>query len=379
LVRWIVLGLLCVAVSACGKGDSAPKDADKKSAHAAEEKGKHGAKDEHEKEQPQTVELTPEQMRDIKVTVLAKRPLTETVRVPAEVRFNERQRVVVAARASGRVERVAVFSNQTVQKDELLAEVYSPEFLSAQQEYLLIAERAKRRQGDAAADSASLLAAATQRLRLLGVTQGQVGTLAKTGTIYPLLPVHSPISGTVIEQSLVAGDAIEPGKGLYVIADLATVWADLALSEAQLSTVRSGQAVTLAVQSFADRKFRGQIISIESKVDETTRTIKARAQIDNAGRLLKPGMFAEAEVAVGKGNPVLAVPKAATVRNPDGDWAVFIEDEPNLFKPVEIKIVRTVGDFAVIEGIEPGTRVVTDGAFFLQSELGKSGFDAHAH
>lgn len=327
-----------------------------------------------------SVRLKPESLKaqGIVVKVLRSKPVREALRTTAEIRYNERRRVALTARASGWAEEVAVFANQRVKKGTLLAKIYSAEFLSAQHEYLLILDRA-RRAGASDADAQSLLSDARQRLTILGLSSKELDALATSRTPFKYQHVHSPISGIVVQHKLATGGTVTPGQLLYVVASLRTVWAEIALTETQLGKVRPRQKVSLTVKAYPGRRFRGKVLSIGSEVDEVTRTIKARALIQNSRSLLKPGMFADADVTVGRGRPVLSLPANAVLRSPDGDWMVFVEEKPGQFKPVEIKVVRSVGRQTIIKGIKPGTRIVTRGAFFVQSELAKSGFDIHNH
>jgi len=339
----------------------------------------HGHEPGKHEENP-AVELSPESMKmqNIVVETLAMRPVAEIMKTTAEIGFNEQHRVVLTARSSGWADKVAVFSNRQIKKNQLLARIYSPEFLSAQNEYLLIQQRANGK-GPAATEAKSLLADARQRLRILGLTLGEINKMAKTGKVYPFQHIHSPITGTVIEHHLNTGDTIKPGQKMYVIASLDTVWADINLTETQLGKVRAGQPVNITVKAYPGKRFNGRIASVGANVDEITRTVKARALIQNPERLLKPGMFADADIAIGRGDPELALPQRAILRSPDGDWMVFVEGKPGHFRPKEIEVERNVGDLSIIKGIPAGTRVVTQGAFFVQSELAKSGFEIHNH
>ncbi len=367
-----ILAFVFLLLTACTEQDKDPEH-EATPAHAEEAK-----QQEHDEEG--TVELKPETLaaQGIVIEALAPKPVAEVLRLSGEITFNENRRVVLTARSSGWAEKVTVFANHQVEKNQLLANIYSPEFLSAQHEYLLIRKRAS---GDTPAegDARSLLADAHERLRILGLTDKEIRRLAQTGKPYRYQHIHSPIRGTVIEHRLNAGDTVEPGQKLYVIASLRTVWAELALTEAQFAKVRPGQTVSLFVKAYPNQRFQGRLLSIGANVDEATRTVKARALIDNPKRLLKPGMFAEAEIAIGDGKPALALPESAVLRSPDGDWVVFVEEEPGHFKPVEIRVVRSVDGRTVIDGLKPGVRVVTQGAFFIQSELAKAGFEVHQH
>ncbi len=307
-----------------------------------------------------------------------RRRLRDTVRAAAEVRFNEKRRVVLTARSGGWAEKVTVFANQHVKKNQLLAEIYSPEFLSAQNEYLLILDRTKRGDGAVAQENRSLLGDAKQRLRILGLTNKEIGRLAQTRKTYPFQHVHSPIRGSVIQHKLNAGGTIEPGQVLYVIASLHTVWSEIAVTEADLNKVRPGQAVMLTVKAYPDRRFTGKILSLGADMDEATRTVKARALIKNPGRLLRPGMFAETEIQVGGGQPVLAVPQSAVVLM-KGAHTVFKAASDELHpQPVETGVTRS-GWTEIKAGLTEGDEIAVKGLFLLKSMMLKSEFGEGGH
>lgn len=301
------------------------------------------------------------------VAKVERKSVGETVSATAEIAFNEQNRAVVTARAGGWAERVVVFANQAVKKDDLLLEIYSPDFLSAQNEYLLIRERVAR-SGD---QDRQLLAAAEQRLKILGLTDDEIRKLAETGTPYPLQHIHSPIAGTVIEHKLAAGDTVEPGQVLYVIAALDTVWAHIALTEAALGKARAGQPVTLTVEAYPGRTFSGTLLSLGAAVSEGTRTVRARALIRNAGGRLKPGMFARAEIRAGGGAAQLVVPDEALV---------LLKGEPTVFKvegdalhPQRIEVGERRGGVTVVRGgVQAGDRIAVKGTYLLKSLLLKS-------
>ena len=122
------------------------------------------------------------------------------------------------------------------------------------------------------------------------------------------------------------------------------------------------------------------VSQVDHALDETTRTLAVRLEVNNPEDKLHPGMFVTAHIQTSNQTNVMVVPEAAVLRSPDGDWLVLVElDEPGEFKAVEVELKRVVEGQAVITGINPGSRVVTQGAFFVQSELAKSGFEIHNH
>lgn len=377
LRRAVLCCVLVLAAAAAGAGEG--HDHGKEEGVGAHQEAAPGAHREGGHEGEGVVELAPERLaaQGIRVEALQPRPVGTVVTAPAELRFDERRRVVLSARAAGWAEVVKVFANQRVKKGQLLARIYSPEFLSAQNEYLLIRRRVQGAGGDG--EMGELLAAARERLRLLGLSAAEIERLGRSGKPYRDQHIHSPMDGTVVVHKINAGDAVQPGQVLYVVADLRHLWAELALTEGQLGRVAPGQPVTLTVKAFPGRRFSGRLLSVGARLDEATRTIHARAEVNNPELLLRPGMFASAEIQTGGGEPVLALPQEAVLRSPDGDWVVFVELAPGRFKPQEVRLLRNAGSLAVVEGLAPGTRVVTAGAFFVQSELAKAGFEIHQH
>jgi cobalt-zinc-cadmium efflux system membrane fusion protein len=121
------------------------------------------------------------------------------------------------------------------------------------------------------------------------------------------------------------------------------------------------------------------VTQVHHALDEDTRTLGVRIEVPNPDDRLHPGLFVDVRIAGSDTAPALTVPSEAVLRSPDGDWMVFVEHQAGEYKPVEVEVLRTVAGRAVIDGVEPGTRVVTQGTFFLQSELAKAGFNTHNH
>jgi len=144
-----------------------------------------------------------------------------------------------------------------------------------------------------------------------------------------------------------------------------------------VSKIYEGNDVRIKI---ANEWMTGHVIQIHHLVNESTRTRSVRIEVPDPDHRLHPGEFVTVAIESGKGKPVLALPESAVLRSPDGDWQVFVvSDEPGAYKPVEVLRKSASGGLAVIEGIAPGTEVVTEGAFFLASELAKGGFDPHNH
>jgi len=221
---------------------------------------------------------------------------------------------------------------------------------------------------------------ARARVQAYGMTQRQINALLSTGSDAPLangrFQLLATQQGTVIRDAFVVGELVEAGRMLFEISDESTIWVEARLMPEQASQVRVGAHASVEVKG---KQVNGKVIQVHHALDEQTRTLGVRIEIQNANDFLHPGLFVQARINGSDIEQALAVPTDAILRSPDGDWQIFIEHEPNKFEPSEVEIIRNVGDLTVIEGLEPGVKVVTQGAFFLQSELAKSGFSVHNH
>lgn len=188
----------------------------------------------------------------------------------------------------------------------------------------------------------------------------------------PLLPVRSPIAGVVTEKHAIVGELADPSKSLYTVADLSTVWVLVDINEKDLAKVRRGQSAVVTVGAYPDIKFRGRITYIADLVDEATRTVKARVEVQNPGRKLKPEMFATVELTLpATGPPVLAVP-AEAVQELEGKKVLFVTEDGKEFLPREIQLdLASGGMVEVTGGLAEGQRYAVKGSFLLKAELMK--------
>lgn len=331
------------------------------SARAAEEDGK------HKEESGPKLDVAALQKQGVTLARVQARRLADIVEANAELAFNERRRAVVTARAAGWAEKIMAYAGTYVKAGAPLAEINSPEYQSAQYEYLLIRRRADSGREDAQA----LLAAATQKLQLLGMPADEIAALARRDAPFPLQHIHSPIAGTVIEHKLAAGDAVQPGQTLYTIAALDTLWANIALTETQLGKARAGQAVEVRVEAYPNERFMGRIVSIGGVVQEESRTVSARASVSNRGAKLKPGMFARARIEAAGSRSAPAVP-ADAVTLLQGKTVVFKREGDELHpQTVELGDTRN-GWREVLGGLKAGDEIAVKGVYLLKSLVLKS-------
>jgi multidrug efflux pump subunit AcrA (membrane-fusion protein) len=158
------------------------------------------------------------------------------------------------------------------------------------------------------------------------------------------------------------------------------LWVEANIKPEEVSKIAIGsKAVISTGESAGDKKLAGKVISIGRMIDEKTRTLPVRIEINTAGASLYPGQFVKTSISAKSTHEAITVPAQAVLRGADGDWMLFVEQAPGRFVPKEVEIVENLGDKVIIDGIDSGTRIVSKGAFFVQSELAKSGFSVHNH
>jgi cobalt-zinc-cadmium efflux system membrane fusion protein len=220
------------------------------------------------------------------------------------------------------------------------------------------------------------LAATESRLKLLGLTDEVIATLAKGEPINPRFEIRAPIGGEVVAGDVTLGEQVGPDDHeLFVIADLTTVWVLADVPETRLGEIGSGSAAVVRVAALGDRAIRGRVSHVAPSLDPATRTGTARIEIHDPPAALRPGVFARVSIETGgKGGTSLAVPDAA-VQTVEGEPSVFVPvaGEPNTYARRPVKLGRRVGEFVAVEsGLREGEPVVVSGSFILKAELGKS-------
>jgi RND family efflux transporter MFP subunit len=335
------------------------------------------------------VKLTAKQqaMAGIVVKTLQPREITGELRAPGEIQLNAYATSRVAPRIAAQVVERQAKLGDSVENGQALLTLSSVEMAQAQGD-LLVAEREWRRVSKLGREvvaeqryTEARIAREQARARVsaFGMTNDEIKQLVDTGKAalasgrFRLL---APQAGTVIHDDFIVGELVEPGRVLFEISDESVLWVEARLTPNEAAMVTVDTPATVMV---GDQGVEGRVSQIHHALDEATRTLGVRIEVPNPEDRLHPGLFVEARIASGTPEPTLAVPEEAVLRSPDGDWQVFVEHEPGEFEAREVEVLRTSAGQAVIEGLAPGTRIVTRGAFFLQSELAKSGFDIHDH
>jgi RND family efflux transporter MFP subunit len=343
--------------------------------------------DGHEEEA--SVKLTARQLEVAGITVetIQLQKVADVVNAPGEIMLNEYKTTSVTPRVSAQVVSRHAKLGDMVSVGQPLLTLSSVEMATAQGDLLVTHREWQRvkKLGRKVVSAQRYTEArvkheqAKARALAYGMTSKQADEFMKSGDAslangsFQLL---SPQAGTVIADDFIVGELIEPGRELFVISDETSLWVEAKLTAAQAALVSTGSPVDIVS---GNKHFPGKVVQMHHALDEETRTLGVRIELANPDDELHPGVFVQAQISSSKNEQAFAVPIDAILRSPDGDWVVFTEHEAGEFEPLEVEFVRTAGNQVVIEGIEPGTRVVTHGAFFVQSELAKAGFSVHNH
>ena len=320
------------------------------------------------------VRLTPAQLKQFGVTfgTVETRTLSSESRVAGVVTVNESRMAQVAPKFSGFVERLYVnATGQPVRRGQPLAEIYSPELVSAQQE-LLVAGQLQRELGGTSVPgvpggNTDLVAAARRRLQLWDVSDAQIAEVVRTGRPRRTLTLYSPASGVVLEKKVMQGQSVAAGEQLYTIADLADVWVEVALRESDAAAVRPGSSADIELTGLSGRVFKGRVTYVYPTLDPASRSVRARVVVTNTDGALKPGMYATVRLTT-PSRPALTIPTSALLRTGDRTVA-FMDMGGGELMPMDVQTGRTAGEFTeVLSGLDAGTRVVTSAQFLLDSE-----------
>lgn len=278
--------------------------------------------------------------------------------------FNERDVSVEQARAGGFVERVwPLAPGDVIAAGQPLAELLVPEWAAAQHELLAV-----RAGGDAA-----LLAAARDRLRLLGMPEKLISEVERTGQPRTRFVARSSRAGVVQSLDVRAGMTVMPGQTLASINGLATVWLEAAVPETSAGGIRPGGKAEARIAAFPDKPVTGRITAILPALADATRSLRVRVELPNRDGRLRPGMSAQVKLTEGGDATALAVPTEAIIRTGKRSVVMVVEGEGR-FAPVEVTLGREVGDRTVIvSGLSEGQKIVSSGQFLLDSEASLSG------
>lgn len=297
------------------------------------------------------------------------------IKVPGRLAFNAEKSKVLSARAPGRVERIYAFDGAEINIGSPIVELYSPEFISAQQEYLLSSKTARvlessKTMGDLLGDARITQQAAANRMRNLGAGDGDIRTIEATGKTQSNLVMRSPLKGVVVKRNVEPGSAVDSGDVIATLADPKQLWFLGNVFEQDLRLIKSGQKIVLQVEAYPDKEFVAYANYIAPAIDPQTRALLIRADIDNHDDLLRPDMYASAKLTTGMADAIV-VPQTAVVRIREMRY-VIIRAGDEVYRRIPVKGYDLNSKaFAITSGIEPGSRILAEGAVLLNDRFAK--------
>jgi len=328
------------------------------------------------KEPASTIRIDPATMQNMGVRLgrVERKPLVKDIRTVGFIEYDETKIFTVNTKFSGWIEKLYVdFVGDEVKKGQPLFDIYSPDLVTAQEEYLLALEQYRKLSNaayDRVRESAErLLKASRTRLRYWDLTDKQIEKIGRTESARKTLTVYSPASGVVTKKDAFEGHYVKAGEHQFTIADLSTVWVDVDIYEYELPWVRKGMAAEMELAYLPGTRLKGKVLFIYPYLNTKTRTAKIRLQFSNPNYELKPGMYADIYLRASLGENALVVPQEAVIFS-GVRRLVFLSLGKGRFQPREVKIGVEVNqnEYQVLEGLEEGEEIVLSAQFMLDSE-----------
>lgn len=308
----------------------------------------------------------------VKTELASVKAIDKIVRAVGRIEPDERRIYAIAPKFEGYVERLHVnATGQAISKGQPLFEVYSPELVSAQREYAIAAQGMRLLQGaesEAQTGMRQLAESSLMRLKNWDISEEQIKSLAKSGEIKRSMTFRSPVSGIVMEKKALQGMRFLPGELLYQVADLSSVWVLADVFEQDIGSVKPGARAAVTIGAYPAKVFDGTVTYIYPTLTSSTRTVQVRIELSNSSLLLKPGMFAQVELAVAPSGNAVTVPVSAVIDS-GIRRIVLIQAREGRFEPREVRLGARSDDYVeVLDGVRDGERVVVAANFLIDAE-----------
>jgi membrane fusion protein, copper/silver efflux system len=319
-----------------------------------------------------SIDLRRQQLIGVRTVAARRSTLETTIRAVGLVKYDETRLSDVNLKIGGWIRDLRVDSTgQAIARGEPLFALYSPDLLAAEREFLLaLRTRDEVRASelpDARDHAERLVASARERLSLWDLPAEEIQAIEDSRQSRDTVMFRSPVAGVVIDKPVIAGMHVEAGQTLYTVADLSVVWVEADVYENELPLVHVGQTVTVTLGAYPGERFAGRAVYIYPYVDEATRTNRVRYEFANPRGRLKPGMYANVEIAVSSGEGIV-VPTDA-VLDSGKEQVVFVAKGDGVFEPRPVTIGRRLGgQIEIVSGVTEGEEVADAATFFLDSE-----------
>lgn len=288
-----------------------------------------------------------------------------TMQLSGKILANEEANAVQASYFEGRIEKLNVnFTGEEVRRGQLLATIYAPTLVAAQQE-LITASNMKESQP-------ALYNAVRNKLKLWKLSESQINQIESSGKVRENFPIYATVSGTVSQKMAEEGDYVKQGQPIVKVSDLGTVWAMFDAYERQISQLKVGQKITVTTNAYPNKEFEATVSFIDPTLNTKSRTVSVRATLNNKEDILKPGMFVTAKVATSQANKMetqITVPATAVMWTGERSL-VYVKTDPN--EPVFEMRAVTLGTkngsvYTITDGLSNGEEIVTNGTFTVDA------------
>jgi Cu(I)/Ag(I) efflux system membrane fusion protein len=310
----------------------------------------------------------------IRTAKVEEKELTRTIRTVGNVDYDEELLYTVNSKISGWIEKLYVKNTgDPVKKGQPLLEIYSPDLVSTQQEYLTALKNFQQLKDtpypETRKGAEELIKSTRQRLLYWDISQGQIDQLEKSGEVKKTMILYSPANGVVIEKNVIEGAAVETGIELFKIADLSTVWVLAKIYEYELPYVKIGQTARIELSYFPGEVLSGKVSYVYPYLNQNTRDVKVRVELPNPELKLKPEMYADVTIASTLPGKSLVIPEEAVIHSGKRE-IVFVDAGGGKYSPREV-VTGVSGEGNVVEvksGLMPDEMVVVSAQFMLDSE-----------
>ena len=309
----------------------------------------------------------------VKTAVPTQQMVADTIPITGKLSLDKQQLRIASSRVAGRLGRIFVFEGQSVKAGDALAEIYSPDYISAEHEFILakgFRDTLAKDGSDAElrGDAEATYQSAANKLKVLGASPEDVAKLAKTGQVDEYLKVRAPISGVVTQRNVDPGGYLNVGDALMSLANLDTLWLFANTYDSDYPALKLGQTLSFQSSSLPGQSFTGQVAFIAPSIDPATHTLPIRCNVPNPLFLLRPEMFVKGFLQVGERN-AWVVPKSAVIHIRDTDY-VIVKGDDGHYKRMAVQGHPLEPDqYAITGGLTQPIPIVTDGALLLNETV----------
>ncbi len=308
-----------------------------------------------------------QQNMGIRTAIVKKGPLVHTIRTYGHITYDETSTYQISPKFSGWFEKLHVdFTGQHVKKGQPLFEIYSPELITAQEEYLEAYRNSSQHPGKRGKE---LIASVRRRLMYFDVDKKEIRAIERSGNVKKTITMRSPFKGVVTHKNAVEGGYVNAGTTVYTIAGLSRVWVEAHIYEYELYRVSKGLDAQMTLPYLPGKVYTGKVTYIYPYLQKKTRDVVIRLEFDNADMGLKPDMYADVRIKTASKEDGMIIPSESVIRSGERN-VVFVTRDKGKFAPREVTLGIALDDgmVQVLTGLAPGERVVTSGQFLLDSE-----------